>query len=255
MTVATYDLGRPLPAPDRGGDCRARDLSQGRNVKGMHRFVASDHCRINNGLLRVTVGASGVAPALTLEAHRGPVAIDDVYEDLYEDLYGGSMTLPTWFSVGTITVDSPSVAAVLTGVRLAQVSDEEVTIRLVAPLMTDAFITLRRGRRNVDIFHGDTRASSPANIDRRVRLTASPSPVGTASTGRVEEDAPVIDGFPRFVTALDPVTENAGAFSLTATADYSARFGAGVGTYAYRDRPADIHREMGDASLPLLVVS
>ena len=77
MTTATYPLGRPPAAAKRGGDCRARDLDQGRNVHGPHRFAATTHCQISNGMLRLTVGASGTAPALTVEARRGRVTVED----------------------------------------------------------------------------------------------------------------------------------------------------------------------------------
>lgn len=255
MTTVAYDLGAPPAAAQRGGDCRARDLGQGRNVHGPHRFASTTHCRINNGLLRLTVGASGAAPSLTIEARRGSVATGDVYGDVYGDIYGGSMTAPAWFAMGTLTIDSPSVAALLTAVRIAHVTAEEITIRLVAPLMADAFVTLKRGRRHVGILHGDTRANPLVDVDRRIRWTASPSPTGTASTGRVEEETPVVEGFPRFLASVDPVTVDAGAFSLTAASVTSARLGAGVGTYGTRDRPADHHREMGDASRSRLVVT
>lgn len=256
MTVAAYALGRPRPAASRGGDCRAYDINQARNVHGPHRFAASTHCRITNGMLRLTVGASGAAPSLTVEVWRRRVVINDTYADTYTDTYGGDIGTPAWFSVGTLTIDSPSGSALLTAVRLVRINPEAVTIRLVAPLMADAFVTLPRGWRSVRITHGDRRLA-PVDIDRRIRWTASPSPVGTASAGRVEEitAAADLDGMERFVAALDAVTANAGAFSLTATSVTRARFGAGVGMEAPLDRPVDLHRQLGDASRPRLVVA
>ncbi len=256
MTTVAYALGRPRPAPSRGGDCRAHDIDQERNVHGPHRFAATTHCQISNGMLRLTVGASAAAPSLTVEAWRGRVVINDTYVDTYTDTYGGDISTPAWFSVGTLTIDSPSVSALLTAVRLVRISPEAATIRLVAPLVADAFVTLHRGWRSVRIQHGSTRAPL-VDTDRRIRWTATPSPVGTAYAGRVEEIvAPVgLDAMSRFVAALDPVTTNAGAFSVTAASVTSARFAAGVGMETPKDRPVDIHRQHGDASRPRLVVA
>lgn len=256
MTTVAYALGRPRAAASRGGDCRAHDLDQDRNVHGPHRFVVTTNCQISNGMLRLTVGASGAAPSLTVEAWRGRVVINDVYTDTYTDTYEGDISTPAWFSVGTLTIDSPSVSAVLSAVRLVRITPEAVTIRLVAPLMADAFVTLPRGWRSVRITHGDRRLV-PIDIDRRIRWTASPSPVGTASPGRVEEDVSPADftGMNRFVAAIDTATADAGAFSLTATSVTRARFGAGVGMDSIHDRPVDLHRQLGDASRPRLVVA
>jgi hypothetical protein len=254
MTTVAYTLGTPRIAAERGGDCHARDLDQGRNVHGPHRFAATTDCRINNGLLRLTVGASGAAPTLTVEAWRGRVVIGDTYSDTYSDTYGGEYSTPAWFAMGTLTIDSPSVSALLTAVRIVRINPEALTIRLVAPLMADAFVTLKRGERHCHIQHGSTR-SPLVTTTRRVHWTAAPSPVGTARTGRVEEVTPEIAGFPRYVGAIDPVTVDAGAFSLTTTAVTRARFGAGVATYATKDKTADLHRQLGNASRPRLVVA
>lgn len=255
MTVAAYPLGTPLSAAKRGGDCRARDLTQARNVFGPHRFATTTACRISNGLVRVTVGASGVAPSLTIEAWRGEVTVGDVYVDVYDDLYGGTLSTPAWMAIGTLTIDSTTVPAMLDAVKLARISPEALTIRLVAPIMADAFVTLRRGERHVRIQHGSTRPPVLMTAGRRIRLTASPSPVGAALVGRVEESSPAIEGLLRYVGATGAVTANAGAFSLTSALVTSARFGAGVGTTARRDRPADMHRQLADATRSRMVVT
>ncbi|HEX7135395.1 MAG TPA: hypothetical protein VF228_22660, partial [Iamia sp.] len=77
MTVIAYPLGHPRAAASRGGDCRARDLDQARNVHGPHRFAVSTHCQISNGMLRLTVGAAGAAPSLTVECWRPALPIGD----------------------------------------------------------------------------------------------------------------------------------------------------------------------------------
>lgn len=289
MTVA-YALGVPRPAASRGGDCRAIDLGQStystesldaltdetddsltdesgdaltsefgalldpRNVHGHHRFAATTDCRISNGLISLTVGASGAAPSLTIEAYRGGVIVGDLLSDILSDTLPGSSTAPAWSDMGTLTIDSPAVPALLTGVRIAKVNDEAITLRLVAPAIGDVDLTLRRFYRSVFIQHGSTRGA-PVTTTRRIRLTGPPSITGTASAGRVEEAAPTIEGFPRFAVALDPVaTADAGAFSMTSPAATTFRFGAGVATLKARDLPYDHHRQLADASRPMIVL-
>lgn len=187
MTAASYPLERPPAAALRGGDCRARDLNQGRNVHGGHRFATPAHCRIDNGLLRLTLSAAGTTPALTIQARRGAVVIGDVYEDVYSDLYGGSIATPSWLGVGTITIDSLSVTVLLTAVRLVRISAESLTLRLVAPAMRDAFVTLRRGEPMIRIQHGSTRPPF-VDTDRRVRFTAALGNLLTANQSSLETD-------------------------------------------------------------------
>jgi hypothetical protein len=270
VTVVSYALGRPRTAAKRGGDCRARDLSQGRNVHGPHRFATTTACRIGNGLLRLTVGATGAAPTLAVEVwvpstlltttvytHTG-----DYYTDFYEDVYPGTTVIEDvttgeaghWEAVGSIVVDSTSVSALLTGVRLVLVNPEVIRIRLLSPLIADAFVTLRRGERMVRIQHGSTR-SGRVTTSRRVRLIDNPAPVGVAYAGRVQEDAAAYEGFPRWVASLDTATANAGSFSVTTPATTTARFGAGVATLVSRDRAADHHAQLCDASTARLVTS
>lgn len=254
MTVATYALGRPHPAASRGGDCRARDLNQTRNVHGPHRFAATTHCQITNGMLRLTVGASGAAPSLTVEAWRGRVTIGDTFEDVYVDGYGGTVATPAWMAMGTITIDSPAVSALLTAARITRLTPEAITIRLVAPLMGDAFVTLRRGERQVRIQHGSTR-SPVITTSRRVRWTATPALVAVTRLTRVEEAWPAVDGLRRYVGALGTVTPTASTFSAATASVSSARFGAGVGTSTIGDRTIDMHRQLCDISRPRLVVA
>lgn len=249
MTTVSYALGRPLPAPLRGGDCRARDLSigtEGRNVHGPHRFVSPDHCRISNGILRATVGAAGSAPTLSLECYVGVQTVDDFFFDVYHDLYGGHEEDQGWETSCTVTIDSPSVSALLTGVRLELVSPEIVILRLVAPLMGDAWVSLRRGERMVRIAHGERREA--VDIDRRVSLSAPGLTGSSPAAGRIKETGAVIGDFERFVAAIDPVTIDTGAFSLTASSVTSARFGAGAGTGDSMDTPADLHRQLLSAT-------
>lgn len=268
VTVATYVLGKPRPARSRGGDCYAHDLrpdpitgephpiTQRPHVHGPHVFREPEHCAIQNGLLRLAV-VSTFPPTLSMQVRRGrSVIVDDFYVDTYVDTYDGAYSTPEWFDAGEVVIDSPSAPVVLTGVRLVDINAEKVTIKLLAPLINDAYLTLLRGWRSVLIQHGDdsTAVPAPVSIARRVRLIDSPSPVGTAATGRVEETTAVVTGLYRFVAATVPVTANAGAFSVTSSAMVTAGFGAGVGTHAPFDRPLHLHQQLGNASRPLHLV-
>ena len=253
MTVA-YDLGTPPAAEDRAGDCHAWDLDQapihpdhpGRLIVGPHRFVATTHCRIDNGLLSLTVNAAGAAPSLTVEAFTGYRSIEDFYFDVYDDSYPGSYSPPEWTPMGTLTIDSTLLTALLTGVQLVRITPERLTIRLVSPVMADAYVTLRRGEPMVRIQHGSTRAPL-VSTNRRIAW-ADTGLTGSSGTGRVTETAPLTDNFARFVGAGDTASSNAGAFSVTATGVTSARFVAGVGTPDYGTTVADLHGQLADSS-------
>lgn len=236
----------------------------GRNVHGPHRFPVTSECQFTNGLLRVTVGAveldpyldlyedlyEGGFPRIGVEAYRGAVTVGDTYHDTYHDTYGGSTSTPEWLDVGDVAVDSPG--GVLTAVRLESVSAHAIVVRLVVPATADAYLTLRRGERHVHVQHGSTRAPL-VRTERRVRFATPPT--GIARAGRVDEVAPAIDGFPRFVASLDRAAlVDAPGFGVSVANVTSARFGFGVGTYARSDRPVDLHRQLGDASRTSLVV-
>lgn len=267
MTVNTYVLGKSRHARSRGGDCYAHDLrpdpitgeahpiTERPHVHGPRVFRLPEHCAIQNGLLRLAV-VSTFPPTLSIHVRRGREIIDDFYIDTYVDLYGGAYSVPSWVDAGSVIIDSPSVPVVLTGVRLVDVNPETVTIKLLAPLIGDAFVTLHRGWRSFRIQHGNASLAVPApvSIARRVRLTGVPSPTGISAVGRVEESPPAVAGLFRFVAATVPVTTDAGQFSVTSGAMTTADFGAGVGVDAPRDRPVNLHQQLGNASRPLHVV-
>lgn len=254
MTTVAYPLGKPRAATQRGGDCRARDLGEGRNIHGPHRFAATTQCQIDNGLIRLTVGASGVAPSLTVEAMTGLRGFGDVYVDTYSDLYPGSYTAVAWTAQGTITIDSALLTALLTSVRIVRLTPAAVTIRLVSPVMADAFVTLKRGERMVRIQHGSTRAPL-VTTNRRVSWTATGLTGSTATAGRVSETAPLTLGFARFVSGPLTATGNAAAFSVTQAGVNSAAFGAGVATPDYLDTVTALVAQLGDATRSRLVVT
>lgn len=240
----SYALGTPRTATQRGGDCRARDLRLGRNVLGGHRFAVTSDCRISNGLVQATLGASGIAGALTIAAYRGEVTIEDYYADIYDDVYAGSTSVPDWHGMGVVTLDSPDVTALLTAVVVHHRSPESITLRLVVPAMADAYVILRRGERMLRIQHGEPRAGL-VDIDRRIRWTDTLNPVGTAYPGRVQEDAPAVEGFPRVIGCRGAVDTYPSLFSLVAPSVRSATFLAGVATSRVKDRPADYLAHLG----------
>lgn len=251
--IASYPLGIPRPAAERGGDCRARDLDQERNVHGQHRFASSNFCQISNGMLRVTVASSGSAPSLSVECFTGYQSVGDVFWDVFNDIFPGAYSSPEWTAMGVVTIDSTLLTAVLTGVQITRLTPERVTIRLVSPVIADAYVTLRRGEPMIRIQHGEPRRGV-VNTNRRVHWVAA-GLTGSSGTGRVTETAPLTAGFTRFVGAVDSATSNAAAFSVTSAGVTSARFGAGVGTAEYGSTVADLHGQLADASLPRLVVT
>lgn len=253
MTTAAYALGRPQSAAKRGGDCRARDLDQGRNVHGGHRFAATTHCQIDNGMLRLTVGASAAAPSLAVEAMTGLRSVGDVYDDVYTDIYPGTYTAVAWTAQGTIILDSSLLTALLTSVRIVRITPAAVTLRLVAPVMADAFVTLKRGERMVHIQHGSTRAPR-VSTSRRVRWVTGWTS-SSATAGLVQETAPMTDGFACWVSGPLTATTSAPAFSVTAAGVTSAAFGAGIATADYLDTVADMVAQLGDATRPRQVVT
>jgi hypothetical protein len=250
MTSVAYTLGTPRPAGSRGGDCRARDLSTDLDAFGIHRFASPSHCRITNGLLRLDVSSASL-PTVNVSVWRGRLVIADTYSDTYSDTYGGMIGTPEWLDAGSLVFDSPALTAVLADARLVLVDPEMVVLRLVVPLLADVFLTLRRGERMVRIQHGST-LPPLVDTDRRVRWT--PSPVGTAISGRVQEVTADIDAMYRWVGAVDPVTVSAGAFSVTASSVVTARMGAGIGTDELFDGPSSQHSQLGDASPAGIVV-
>lgn len=250
MTVVTYPVGRPRPAAQRGGDCRARDLDQDRNVYGPHIFAAPTYCQVCNGALRLTVTAS-VIPELLVEVRRPPVVTGDVYDDIYSDTYVGTIDPAAWAAAGTVRFDAPLLGAALDGVSLDRVTPEIVSIRLSARVMGDVHVVLRQGERSARIQHGSSRLATTTS--RTVRWLASPSPVGVANTSRVEEATPVVPSLLRYVASVAPATVDAANFAVTVAAT-SARFGFGLGTDAGRDRPISHHRQLTDASGSVVVV-
>lgn len=254
MSVLVQEIGPPRAGTLRGGDVRAYDLAQNRNVFGPHVFAASTHLRLTNGLLRLDVGPTAAAPRIDLAVYRGGEVTGDLLSNILTDVLGGTMTAAEWVEMGTVTFDSPTVTALLTGVRLVRVTPERATVRLIAPAVADVFLTLRRGERMVRVQHGSRRGPT-VDTDRRIRWTDSPSPTGTATSGRVTETTPVEDGMPRFLASLHPVTTDGAAFSMTALSTPSATFGAGVGTTAERDTPADMHAQLAGVTTQLIRVA
>lgn len=261
MTVVSYVLGKPLAANMRGGDCRARDTTQGRNIYGPHRFATPSDLSICNGMIRLTVGAANAAPALIFSAYgpATPATAGTTYNTATTynaaTTYVASTYTSGWSAMGTIVIDSPVAAALLTGARIVRITPEAITIRLIAPAIADAYVTLRRGEPFARIQHGATRGTV-VNTDRRVMLNGPPALTGTAYSGRVQEDTPTVANTPRFIAARTAgATVNAATFAVTVPAVRSAHFGAGVGMLTSSlSAPADMHGQLYDASRPTLTL-
>lgn len=240
--TATFPLGAPLSANQRGGDARARDLAQGRDVRGPHYFAASADCQLTNGMLRVVVGDSGAAPSLTISTFRGPVPVGDAISDVLSDTLEGSIGTPEWFDMCSVVIDSLTIAPILTAVQLVRASPEVVIARLVVAAIGDVFLTLRRGEPVVHIQHGATRGWM-VETARRVRVT-DPVMAAVIAPGRVEEPMPTEDTLFRFVAAVDGATADGDAFSVTTpTMVRSALFVVGVGSGEPRLTPTDLHHQ------------
>lgn len=243
--TTVYALGTPRTAAQRGGDVRARDMTRARNVYGPHRFAATDDLRLSNGMIRVTVGPSGAVPTLTVEVYTGGFTVDDFLSNTLSDTLEGTFSPSAWAAMGTVTIDSTAVTAVLTGARLVRVSPESATVRLVSSALRDIFITLRRGERMIRIQHGSTRPPTIFTA-RRVRWTGV---AGTTSSGRVVETTPALAGFPRTLLSLHNVTASGTSpMSLTTPSFRTAYFGAGVATSNSYESASDLHRQLSRVS-------
>lgn len=160
-----YD-GQTVPrwVTDRGGDCRAFDRREGREVFGpSHPLVVPTDLVITNGLVRIWVGPRGLPPYVQVQA-----------------LAGGE-----WREVGYVHLAVPtSRSVVLASARLTRVTPEAVSVALSVRGQGDVTVTLRRGERMLQLEHGTT---GPARVlaGRHVRWAGVPacSRLGSAANG------------------------------------------------------------------------
>jgi hypothetical protein len=118
----------------RGGDVRAYDRSEDREVYGpSHPFHTPSDLAVTNGLLRFWVGSRGLVPYLSVAAWKAGA----------------------WNEMGTVVLDvAGSPGAVLRGARLVRCTPDVATVALAVGGIGDVFVTLRRGHRHLSIAHG-----------------------------------------------------------------------------------------------------
>lgn len=258
-------LGTSTTVPDwvskRGGDVRAHDLREGRNVYGPgHHFAVEQDIRITNGILRADVGPRNVLPYLTISVYKGGA----------------------WRAMGHLYV---SEANTLAGARLVTVTPDRAA--LVLSVRNEGHVTVRlhRGERMLRITHGSTRAPA-VSVGRLVQWrSAVDIPPGAGqgwgdanwgdgnwggtwvATGIVA-GSPITNGLMYESTADDGATRftdangltrglaslRSGAvkppgrgLAMTKTA-VSVHYGAFVATSAAGDDLADHHRQLAAAS-------
>jgi hypothetical protein len=129
--------GSTLPKwlTDRGGDVRAFDRRQAREVYGpSHPFAKASDLMVNNGLVRFWSCPLGMIPFLHVQAYRNAA----------------------WRDVGYV-VFSSSESQSLTAIRLAALTPESATVVLVVQGLGEVSVSLRRGERMLRVQHGSDR--------------------------------------------------------------------------------------------------
>lgn len=201
VTVAGVDELAPVVLPDleqaassdgsapgwvtmRGGDCRAFDRREGREVYGpSHPLVAPTDLVITNGVIRAWFGPRGMPPYLQVQA----VADDE------------------WQEVGYIHLADPTgTSALLTSVRLVRVTPDSAAVAVGIQDQGEAMVTLHRGERMFRIRHGGSRTR--VSCDRQVRWAGLPPWSRLEAIGQAEGKFGLgIDGGRDAATWDDPV--------------------------------------------------
>lgn len=172
LEAATDYDGQAVPrwVTDRGGDCRAYDRREEREVFGpSHPLVAPTDLVITNGLLRAWVGARGLPPYLQVQA----------------------FAAGEWREIGYLQLSDPTEGSiVLTSARLVRVTPEAVSIAIGLQGQGEALLTLRRGERMFQVQHGGartrltaTRQVSWSGVPPWRRLEAAAQGVGKFGKG------------------------------------------------------------------------
>lgn len=147
--------GAALPAAlvDQGGEVRAYDRRWARDVFGPHPFLEATDLLLTNGLIRFWPGPVGAPPFLHVKAVAGS----------------------SWRSINPLGLSLAGNA--LRRVRLQSVTPEAATVALTVDNEGDVLVSLRRGRRAIEIVHGAGLGSPVA--DRLVEWL--PGPPGNAA--------------------------------------------------------------------------
>jgi hypothetical protein len=199
-TPRRADAAIPTWVTNRGGDCRAYDVTQAREVYGpSHRFATTADCIITNGLLRVVFVARGVTAGFELWAFQGG----------------------QWVDMGLVTFGNGSVP--LLNVYLRRCTPDEVSVRAFCDLTGGGTFTLKRGERMVRCRLGNDRPPYGATGGS---LYANSGTFAASSGGRRVQTAFDANGFKKVLMALHPISDDGSqGIKLTTTA---TQFDAGI---------------------------
>lgn len=154
----------PAWVAERGGDCRAYDVSQGREVFGpSHPLEEPSDLVLENGLLRAWCGGRGIVPYFTVMTF-----VDGA-----------------WQQCGCVVLADETTGPQLDGARLVAVTPDRVTAALRVRGIGDVYVTLKRGERMLRVQHGTTRAPT-VSATRRIGWLGTPPTIaglGDASSG------------------------------------------------------------------------
>ena len=139
------DAQPPSWVTNRGGECRAYDIAEGRAVYGpSHPLVEPSDLVLENGLTRAWCGARGIVPYFTV----------------------ASLVDGAWVQCGHVLLVDETTGPVLERARLVKVTPGAVTAALHVRGIGDVFVSLRRGERMLRVQHGTTRAPTVATPRR-----------------------------------------------------------------------------------------
>ncbi len=185
VPVLDTSVGIPQWVSKRGGDVRAYDLRENRNVLGpAHHFRVEEDIRLTNGLLRADCGPRNVAPYLTISVYKGGA----------------------WRAMGYLYLADVDTLA---GARLVSVTPERAVLALSVRNEGTVFIHLYRGERGVRVVHGAVRDPSVVAarlIQWRSALIFPPGPGeawgdgtwGAGNWGGTYVDGGFVNGSPRW---------------------------------------------------------
>lgn len=136
VVVPVLDTSTTTPqwVVKRGGDVRAHDLRDGRNVYGPgHHFRVEQDIRLTNGLLRADLGPRNEAARLSISAYKGGA----------------------WRTMGYLYLSETNTLA---GARIVSVTPERAVLSLQVRNEGEATVRLHRGERGLRITHGSLRS-------------------------------------------------------------------------------------------------
>lgn len=192
------DTQPPAWVTQRGGDVRAFDLGDGRDVYGPGHVFGSGDLMLTNGMIRATVIEDFAQPQLHLEAFNAG----------------------TWTDFGYVQFSADGVTGVvIREVAIKAITPEAATVRIELQGLGASYVVLRRGERMVRLQHGENGALSALRfVDWS---EAGPPDITSNVTGAgfcKIDDAYMVNGLrPGLVTLQSGVNGLAGHLAIFAT--------------------------------------